>query len=121
MGYRHDDPFVVDGRRINIQVQECQYFLLFCAIGDTVPVYCFEAVQVVVRGVELGVADHLEDHILVLPVYREKMMGETHQDVLFEDFRFTFDIDFGLVTGNDCFVFVGLLDYLPHNRIPLLG
>ena len=40
--------------------------------------------QVVVRGVELGVADHLEDHILVLPVYREKMMGETHQDVLFE-------------------------------------
>ena len=57
----------------------------------------------------------------VLPVYREKMMGETHQDVLFEDFRFAFDIDFGLVTGNDCFVFVGLLDYLPHNRIPLLG
>ena len=48
-------------------------------------------------------------------------MGETHQDVLFEYFRLAFDIDFGLVPGDDCFVFVGLLDNLPHNRVPLLG
>ena len=66
MSYWHDDPFVVDGWRIDVQVQKCQDFLLFCAVGD------------VVRSVELGVADHLEDHILVLPVYRKKMMGETH-------------------------------------------
>ena len=121
MGYRHDDPFVVDGRRIDVQVQERQDFLLFCAVGDAVPVYRFEAVQVVVGGVELGVADHLEDHILVFSVYREKVMGETHQDILFEDFGLAFDIDFGLVPGNDRFVFIGLLDYLSHNRIPLLG
>ena len=78
MSYWHDDPFVVDGWRIDVQVQKCQDFLLFCAVGDAVSVYRFEAVQVVVRSVELGVADHLEDHILVLPVYRKKMMGETH-------------------------------------------
>ncbi len=78
MSYWHDDPFVVDGWRIDVQVQKCQDFLLFCAVGDAVSVYRFEAVQVVVRSVELGVADHLEDHILVLPIYRKKMMGETH-------------------------------------------
>ena len=105
---------------IDVQVQERQDFLLFCAVGDAVPVYRFEAVQVVVGGVELGVADHLEDHVLVLPVYREKVMGETHQEVLFEDLGLAFDIDFGLVAGNDCFVFVGLLDHHLHNGISLL-
>ena len=121
MGYRHDDSFVVDGWRIDIQIQECQDFLLLCTVGDAVPVYRFEAVQVVVRSVEFGVADHLEDHILVLSVYREKMVGETHQEILFEDFRLAFDIYFRFVPRNDCLVFVGMFDHLLHNRIPLLG
>ena len=120
-GYRHDDPFVVDGWRINVEVQESQGFLLFCAVGDAVPVYRFEAVQVVVRGVEPGVADHFEDHVLVFAVYREKMVGETHQDVLSEDLGFALDVDFGLIPGDGGLVFVGMFDHLSHDRITLLG
>ena len=45
-----------------------------------------------------------------------KMEEMTKDDIIIEG-----DIDFGLVPGDDCFVFVGLLDNLPHNRVPLLG
>lgn len=118
-GDGHDDTLVIDGRRIDVEVEEGEYLLLLGFVGDAVAVDCLEMVQVTVGRVELGVANHLEDHVGRLPVDGQNMVGEAHQKILFEYFHFTLDVNLRFILGNYGAVSVGMSDDIPHDGVAL--
>ena len=116
LGRRHEDRLVVGGLGIDVDIEEGERLQLFLLVRDRVGVDRFHGVDEVVGGVVSGVRHQFEKLVVMFPVEREEMIGETDQEILLQDLGASLQVDLGAIFLDDVLINIRLLDYLSHDR-----
>ena len=116
LGRRHEDRLVVGGLGIDVDIEEGERLQLFLLVRDRIGVDRFHGVDEVVGGVVSGVRHQFEKLVVMFPVEREEMIGETDQEILLQDLGASLQVDLGAIFLDDILINICLLDYLSHDR-----
>ena len=116
LGRRHEDRLVVGGLGIDVEVEEGERLQLFLLVRDRAGVDRFHGVGKVVGGIVTGIRHQLEELVVISPVEREKMIGETDQEVFLQDLGAPLQVDLGAIFLDDILIDARLLDDPSNDR-----